>query len=95
MAITFESFYPGSSIFKMVGKFPVVEGVFSYMLWGTCRGRKEPTYYNKVRMVVFCLLALDKNYSRFLNTSTGLQDGFRRRSFASNENIDYAICNMF
>ena len=22
----------------------ILEGVFSYMLWGTCRGRKEPSY---------------------------------------------------
>ena len=45
----------GSSIFKMDGKYPVVEGVFSYMLWGTCRGRKEPTYYNKVKIGFFWL----------------------------------------
>ena len=40
---------PGGPVFSMVGKTPVLEGVFSFMLWGTCRGRKEPTYYNKVR----------------------------------------------
>ena len=33
----------------MVGKYPVVEGVCSYLLWGTCRGRMEPTYYDKVK----------------------------------------------
>lgn len=22
----------------------ILEGVFSYMLWGTCRGRKEPSF---------------------------------------------------
>ena len=37
-------------MFSMVGKYPVLEGVFSFMLWGTCRGRKEPTYYNKVSL---------------------------------------------
>jgi len=26
----------------------VLVGVFSYMLWGTCRGRHEPSYYGKV-----------------------------------------------
>ena len=39
-------------MFSMVGKYPVLEGVFSFMLWGTCRGRKEPTYYNKVLFVI-------------------------------------------
>jgi len=38
----------GGPVFSMEGKTPVLEGVFSFMLWGTCRGRKEPTYYNKV-----------------------------------------------
>ena len=75
----------GSSIFKMSGKYPVVEGVFSYMLWGTCRGRKEPTYYNKVKITFFWFEI--KKYFRFQITSTGLHDVFQRRSFASNENI--------
>ena len=39
-------------MFSMVGKYPVLEGVFSFMLWGTCRGRKEPTYYNKVLLLI-------------------------------------------
>ena len=26
----------------------VLVGVFSFMLWGTCRGRAEPSYYRRV-----------------------------------------------
>ena len=44
-----EYYYSGGPFFKMVGKYPVVEGVCSYLLWGTCRGRMEPTYYDKVK----------------------------------------------
>ena len=38
----------GGPAFKLVGAVPVIEGVFSYMLWGTCRGRHEPSYYGRV-----------------------------------------------
>jgi len=35
---------------KTTGKTkPVLIGVFSFMLWGTCRGRHEPSYYGRVR----------------------------------------------
>jgi len=29
-------------------KVPVLIGVFSFMLWGTCTGRADPGYYVKV-----------------------------------------------
>ena len=38
----------GGPLFKIVGSVPVLEGVFSYMLWGTCRGRHEPSYHVRV-----------------------------------------------
>jgi len=38
----------GGPAFKIVDSTPVLEGVFSYMLWGTCRGRHEPSYYGRV-----------------------------------------------
>jgi len=39
----------GGPIFSMIGNVPVLQGVFSYMLWGTCRGKHEPSYYGTVR----------------------------------------------
>jgi len=38
----------GGPAFKIVDSTPVLQGVFSYMLWGTCRGRHEPSYYGRV-----------------------------------------------
>jgi len=35
----------GGPIFRVSEKNEtIIEGVYSYMLWGTCRGRKEPSY---------------------------------------------------
>ena len=38
----------GGPAFKIVDSTPVLQGVFSYILWGTCRGRHEPSYYGRV-----------------------------------------------
>ena len=39
----------GGPVFKLFNLVPVLQGVFSYKLWGTCRGRNEPSYYGNVK----------------------------------------------
>ena len=41
--------FEGGPIFRVSEKNEtIIEGVYSYMLWGTCRGRKEPSYVMEV-----------------------------------------------
>lgn len=47
----------GGPLFELKEKLnnpatPVLRGVFSFMLWGTCRGRNEPSYYGQVKPYV-------------------------------------------
>ena len=32
-------------------KVPVLVGVFSYLLWGTCHGSQEPKYYGRIKSI--------------------------------------------
>jgi len=38
----------GGPLVKYVGDKPVLIGVMSFLLWGTCRSRFEPTFYTRV-----------------------------------------------
>ena len=36
---------------KLGVKVPVLVGVFSYLLWGTCHGSQDPKYYVRVNSI--------------------------------------------
>lgn len=38
----------GGPLWRLIDSIPVQIGVFSFMLWGVCVGRQEPTYYGRV-----------------------------------------------
>jgi secreted trypsin-like serine protease len=37
----------GGPLYTVIDGVPVHTGVFSFLLWGTCRGRAEPSYYGR------------------------------------------------
>jgi len=39
----------GGPLVKYVGEKPVLIGIMSFLLWGTCRSRFEPTFYTRIK----------------------------------------------
>jgi Trypsin len=66
---------PGGPLFKYVDdngiQKPLLVGLFSFMLWGTCRGKNEPSYFLKVKpyMENFIFKYIPKNETCIVNPS--------------------------
>ena len=64
----------GAPLFKYVEdngiEKPVLVGIFSFLLWGTCRGRNEPSYFSKVKAYMdnFILKYIPKNETCIVST---------------------------
>jgi len=63
----------GAPLFKYVSQNgiqkPVLIGIFSFMLWGTCRGRQEPSYFTRINHYVdsFILKHVPRNETCLIN----------------------------
>jgi hypothetical protein len=63
----------GAPLFKYVEengvRKPVLVGLFSFLLWGTCRGKEEPSYFTNVEayMDSFILKYIPKNETCIVN----------------------------
>ena len=64
----------GAPLFKYVDhrgvQKPVLVGLFSFLLWGTCRGKQEPSYFTRVQhyMESFILKHVPRNETCIINT---------------------------